>query len=84
MAVASLIWGMISLIIGVLLGWCIGWLGILLAVLGIVFGALGRRKPLHTGMATAGLVMSVIALAFSVFEWIAFPTVIKNIDLMFM
>lgn len=57
MAVASLVFGILSL-----LGCWTGWGGIILAVLGVVFGIAGRKDPNNSGLATGGLVCSIIAL----------------------
>ena len=83
MAVASLVLGIISLVIGIfslgLLGWLgailslglLGWLGAILAVIGIILGALGRKDPAKKGMATAGLVCSIIGAVFCLIRYIA-------------
>ena len=70
MAVASLVLSIVALIIAIFAPY-IGWLAILLGVAGIVLGALGKKDPNKSGMATAGLVMSIIAVALSSILWIA-------------
>ena len=62
MAVASLVLGIISLVIGIFSACSLGWLGAILAVVGIILGALGRKNPEKKGMATAGLVCSIIGV----------------------
>ena len=62
MAVASLVLGIISLVIGIFSSGLLGWLGAILAVIGIILGALGRKDPAKKGMATAGLVCSIIGV----------------------
>jgi membrane-bound ClpP family serine protease len=62
MAVASLVLGIISLVIGIFSAGSLGWLGAILAVVGIILGALGRKNPEKKGMATAGLVCSIIGV----------------------
>lgn len=62
MAVAALVLG----IIGVVSSWCL--VGLIPAILGIVFGALGRKETgpggkSGRGMATAGLVCGIVGLA---------------------
>ena len=71
MAVASLVLGIIALVIAVFIpAW--GLFGAILGIVGIVLGALGRKKtPEKKGMATAGLVMSIIAVALGLIFWIA-------------
>ena len=68
MAVASLVLGICSLafpFIG------LGWLSTLLGIVGIVLGALGKQNEEKRGMATAGIVMSIIAVALGLISWIA-------------
>ena len=62
MAVASVVLGIISLVIGIFSAGSLGWLGAILAVVGIILGALGRKNPEKKGMATAGLVCSIIGV----------------------
>lgn len=62
MAVASLVLGIISLVIGIFSAGSLGWLGAILAVVGIILGALGRKNLEKKGMATAGLVCSIIGV----------------------
>jgi hypothetical protein len=57
MALAGMILGIISLF-----AWLIAFVGIITSVVGLILSALGRRSPSRRGMATAGLVMSIIAL----------------------
>ena len=59
-AVTSLVLGIISV-----LGTCIPLIGLICGIPGIVFGALGRKSP-SKGMATAGLVISIIGLILSI------------------
>ena len=71
MAVASLVLGLISIIIGAGSGGLVGWLGAILAIIGIVLGAIGRKNPEHKGIATGGLVCSIIGLVLSLILYIA-------------
>ena len=66
-AVTSLVLGIIALVfsLGSIFGFC-AFIAFVLAIIGIVMGALGRKSPTRRGSATAGLVMSIIALVFSV------------------
>ena len=70
-AVASLVLGIISLVIGIFSLGLLGWLGAILAVIGIILGALGRKDPAKKGMATAGLVCSIIGAVFCLIRYIA-------------
>jgi hypothetical protein len=59
-AIAGLILGIISLVFWIFYG-----VGGITAILGIILSAFGRRSILHRGMATAGLITSIIALVLS-------------------
>ncbi len=59
MSLAALILG----IVGLVGDWFLGWLGIIPPVLAVIFGILGRKSGKNRGMATAGMVMGIIALA---------------------
>ncbi len=65
-AVASLVIGIISMIT-----WLWPLLGIPLSIAGIVLGHRGRRLPFRRGIATAGLVLSYIALGLAVLTVLA-------------
>ena len=60
MGVASLVLGIISLVIGVFSAGALGWLGGILAIVGIILGALGRKASEKSGLATAGMVCSIV------------------------
>ena len=73
MAIASLVLGIISLV----LSFCgLGIISVFTAIVGIVLGTLGRKDPEKKGMATAGLVCSIIALVIGVIMWIACAAVV--------
>lgn len=63
MAVASLVIGILGLIISLCsIMWC-GLIGGIFGIVGIILGALARKNnPEKSGVATAGLVLSIIAL----------------------
>lgn len=67
MAVTSLVFGIISLVIG----FFFRWLGAIIALVGIILGAVGRKNPEKKGIATAGLVLSIIGLVISIIMLIA-------------
>ncbi|MBQ7399173.1 MAG: hypothetical protein IJW06_01750 [Clostridia bacterium] len=70
MGVASLVLGIVSLVVSVFfVGF--NWLAVILGIIGAVLGAIGRKKPEQKGTATAGLVMSIIAVALGVIFWLA-------------
>lgn len=70
MAVASLVLGIVSLVFLFIPG--VNFIGIITAIVGIILGAMARKKmDQQKGMATAGLVCSIIALAACTIVWIA-------------
>ena len=71
MGVASLVLGILSLVIGVFSSGLLGWLGAIMAVVGIVLGAMGRKNPEKRGLATAGMVCSIIGLILCLLLYIA-------------
>ena len=76
MAVASLVLGICALVFPFI---GLGWLSVLIGVIGIILGALGRKDEKKKGMATAGVVMSIIAVALGLLMWIACAACIGGI-----
>ncbi len=70
MGVASLVLGIVALVIAIFFG-ALGWPAVICGIVGIVLGALGRKNPAPAGTATAGLVMSIIAVAIALIWLIA-------------
>ncbi|MFY9174281.1 MAG: hypothetical protein WAO24_02890 [Peptococcia bacterium] len=70
MAVASLVLGIISLLIA-LFGGGISWLAAIPGIIGIILGAQARKDPEKKGLATAGLVCSIIGLVLGLIFFIA-------------
>lgn len=70
MAIASLVLGIISIVWSTF-GMSIGWLGAIIGIVGIVTGAIGRKDEAHRGMATAGLVCSIIGAALCLLGYVA-------------
>lgn len=68
MAVASLVLGICSLVFPFI---GLGWLSVLIGVVGTVLGALGRKNAEKQGLATAGMVMSIISVALGLIMWLA-------------
>ncbi|WP_287387503.1 hypothetical protein [Lachnospira sp.] len=71
MGVASLVLGIISILIGLFSAGALGWLGAILAILGIILGAVGKKNPAKSGLATAGMVCSIIGLILCLILYIA-------------
>lgn len=66
MAIASLVLGVLAIIFVFIYAW----IGIVLAVVSIVLAAIAKKES-PSGLATAGLVLSIIALAICVIAVIA-------------
>jgi hypothetical protein len=72
MAVASLVLGIVGLVFSIVSVGVFGWIGAILGIIGIILGALGRKKtPDKKGIATAGLVLSILALVFGLLLYLA-------------
>lgn len=60
MGVASLVLGIISLVLCFIPGTSL--IGLILSLIGVILGAMGRKVPEKAGIATGGMVCSIIAL----------------------
>lgn len=61
MAAGSLVLGIISLVLGIIIpGAVVKWIGAVLALIGIILGVQGRKDPEKHGLATGGMVCSII------------------------
>ena len=74
MAIASLVLGIVSIVFSAIPG--LGLLSWILAIVGIILGALGRKNPEKKGIATAGLVCSIIGLILGIITWLACAAVL--------
>lgn len=79
MGVASLVLGIISLVCGFLLSG-FGWLGAILGLIGIVLGAVGRKNPESKGLATGGLVCSIIGFIVSIALYVACAGILASLS----
>lgn len=70
MGVASLVLGIIGLVVAIF-GSGFNWLAVVLGLIGTILGALGRKNPESKGLATAGMVMSIIALILGLLMYLA-------------
>jgi uncharacterized membrane protein len=67
MAIASLVLGIVGIVLGAAFSWTIwvGCIGIVCGIVGIVLGVLGRKNAQNSTIATAGLILSIIAVVVS-------------------
>lgn len=72
MGVASLVLGIISLIISVCGGFAaVGWVGSICAIVAIVLGVIARKTAATRGQGTAGLICGIIALVWGLLATLA-------------
>jgi len=70
MAVASLVLGIISVICAILPGFF--YIGTVVSIIGIILGVIAKKQNSeNSGMASAGLTLSIIGLVFGTFFWVA-------------
>lgn len=70
MGVASLILGIISIICGLFLAG-FQWVGAIAGLIGIILGAAGKKDPEKRGIATGGLVCSIIGFILCIILYVA-------------
>ena len=68
MGALALVLGILCVVIAAIFPY-FGWIAVLLGVLGIVFGAIAKKKG--SGAGTAGMVLSIIGTAISLGLWLA-------------
>lgn len=72
MAVASLVFGIIALVISIVTGgFGLGWIGSICGLFAIIFGAVARRDPEKRGLAAGGLVCGILALIWGLIATVA-------------
>ena len=62
MGIASLVLGILAVLIGLFSAVSLGWLGAIMAIIGIILGALGKNDPAASGFAIAGVFLSILGL----------------------
>ena len=82
MGIASLVLGIIAIIIGIVSAGLFGWLGAIIAIVGIILGAIGRKNPEKSGLATAGLVCSIIGLILCLIFYLACAACVGGLSAM--
>jgi len=80
MAIGSLVLGIISVALGIIIpGY--GFIGGICGIVGIILAVLGKKQdPSKKGMCTAGLVLSIIGTALSLILWIACMACTKAVN----
>lgn len=73
MGVASLVLGIVSIVLGTFSAGTLGWAGAIMGIVGIILGSSARKNsPIEKrGMATAGLVCSIIGTVLCLILYIA-------------
>lgn len=73
MGVASLVLGILSIVLGAFTAGTLGWAGAIMGIVGIILGALERKNsPAEKrGMATAGLTCSIIGTVLCLILYVA-------------
>lgn len=76
MGIASLILGILAILISLLSAGGLGWLGCIMSAVGIILGGLGCRNPEEKGISIAGLVVSIIAFLISILLFAACKVIV--------
>lgn len=71
MGVASLVLGIISIIIGLFSGGGLGWVGAIIGIIGIILGAQGKKVQEQRGIASAGFICSIIGTILCILMYVA-------------
>lgn len=80
MGVASLVLGIISLVMAFLIGGStVKWIGAVVALIGIILGVLGRKDPEKHGIATGGMVCSIVGFVACIIVVIACASIVGGI-----
>lgn len=70
-AVASLVLGIIGLVIALLFGVLIAPVGLVLGIIGLVLASKAKTEGFNGGMRTAGFVLSLLAVIFGAISFVA-------------
>lgn len=81
MAVASLVLGIISLVIALFFGG-IQWVGAIVGLIGIILGSQARKLGIKRGIANAGFVCSIIGFILSILFFVVCVLIIGAAGLM--
>ena len=70
MGIASLVLGIISIVVDLATGG-LGFIGVILGIEGSILGALARKRAENHSVATAGLVLSIIGVVLGLIVYVA-------------
>ncbi len=70
MGIASLVLGIIAILLAVITGAILGWLAIILGIVGIILGVIAKKNP-EDKFAKPGLICSIVGTVLSVVVYIA-------------
>lgn len=82
MGAASLVLGIISIIVGLFSGGGLGWLGAILGIIGIIFGVQGKRETEQKSIATAGMVCSIIGTVLCLLMYVACVACVSGVSML--
>lgn len=71
MGVASLVLGIISIVLAIFTGIFGGWIACILGIIGIILGAVARKNNIEDKMAKAGFVCSIVGTILSILFYVA-------------
>ena len=78
MAAASLVLGIVSLVVAVFFNGYV-WAGALCGIVGIVLAVLARKQEAPSGVATAGLVCSIVGTSLCVLFFVACSLLVRAV-----
>lgn len=77
MGIAALVLGIISVVIAVAVPY-LGWIGIIVGIIGIILAAIAKKNG-EGGIATAGLVLSIIGAALALILYLACAACVSSV-----
>jgi hypothetical protein len=77
MAVTSLVLGIVGSALGLLVSWtvCLSFMPLILGIVGFIMGILGFKSKTRHGMAVAGFILSIVAVAIPVIFFIIYVVI---------
>ena len=78
LGIAGMVLGIVGLVFAFIP--CLNIVGIILGIVGVVLAAIGRKKPPagHQGMATAGVVCSILAIVIGAIWWFRLANAVND------